>query len=116
MVWPYRPSPVGAFNPPRDQSRENRDEELGRSAYEGGNPGQDSEPPLPEILRIGTINVQTLRRRLKKLLSLLISTNIDVACVQEARISPISFPSIKNVCRAKGYYAYMGEPHVDDQG
>ena len=54
--------------------------------------------------------------RLVSLLALMRGFHIDVACVQEARVSRLSFPTVESTCRAQGYEAFMSEPHIDDEG
>ena len=67
-------------------------------------------------LRLATVNLQSLGNRLQSLLVLLATNSIDIACIQEARVSARSFPSIQGACKSKGYTAYLSEPHLDDEG
>ena len=66
-------------------------------------------------LRVATLNVQTIAGRVSGVLNLLLACNVDVACLQEVRITPASFPGAVAACRRRGCEAYLSETHLDDQ-
>ena len=61
-------------------------------------------------LRFATLNVQTLAGRLSQILALLAVCNVDVACLQEVRVTTNHFPAVQSAARVNGYSAFLSEP------
>ena len=58
---------------------------------------------MDHILRIATLNVQGIQPKLTKVFAMARAWNIDVLCVQEARVSQASYPSLKSHAAKQGY-------------
>ena len=71
---------------------------------------------MQTILRLATLSVQTLGKRLSRVLTLLAAMSVDVAAIQEARITPICFPAVARQCAVHGYEAHMSDYTKDDEG
>ena len=71
---------------------------------------------MARLLRFATLNVQTLAGRLPAVLALLVACNVDIACLQEVRVTPNHFPAVQAAAKCQGYGAFLSEARRDDEG
>ena len=66
--------------------------------------------------RVATCNVETLRGREKRMLRMMVHRDVDIMCVQEARIPRDSLPSLRSMMMKAGYEMFAQRAKEDSTG
>ena len=70
--------------------------------------------PEGQQIRLATLNINGLSKRLSRVIAILSDFRIDVLCIQEAKITGNSLGSVKFKLRQAGYQVFAGFPTTTD--
>ena len=77
---------------------------------------KEEEMSTKPHIRIVTLNVQTLGKRMPLRIHTLRNYCVDIACIQEARVTTVSFPTVQKTFEKAGYQAHLSSQWIDDMG